>query len=429
MSPRNTLNETFSSLRVRNFRLFTIAQVVSISGTWMQTVAQALLVYSLAKSQAALAMGFVVALQFLPTALIGMWFGLLSDRKDKRKILVWTQSLMGVLAVVLGVLTLTHTVQLWMVYVLAILLGIVTAADTPARQAFVMEMVGRDEVANAIGLNSAVFNSGRIIGPALAAVAIGVGGLSIAFLLNGVSYVFPVIALLMMNRSQLERAQAPKRERGMLRKGVSYAWRTRKVRRVILMMTVISTIAFNYSVTVPLLGLDTFHGGTLTVGLLLAFTATGGLIGALWTAHRARPTQRLLAMSALIFGAFMLGVAFAPSVVLAGLFLVVAGGASMAFITTANSTLQLETPANMRGRIMAIYVLVFLGSTPVGAPIIGWICQHYGARSGFAVGAIATLVTAAIAIATLRGVRNRILGPTQQVSIATDIEISPAQSA
>lgn len=414
MSPRVVFADTFRSLRIRNFRLFTTAQLVSLSGTWMQTIAQSWLVLKLTGSGVAL--GVVTALQFLPTAVAGMYGGLLADRFDKRKILIWTQGLSGVAAIALGVLTATGAVQLWMVYVLAFLLGCVTAVDTPARQSFVSEMVGPLEVANAIGLNSAVFNTARIIGPALGAAVIAGLGISTAFLLNGVSYLGPIIALLVMDSRALHRTAQASRGRGMLREGMRYAWHTREIRRTLILLAVISTTAFNFAVTIPLFAKFTFHGTVGTYALLSSMTAAGGLLGALWVARRSKPTQRLLAVSGLVFGVAMLATAFAPTVWTASILLVLTGAGSMAFIATANSTLQLVTPAPLRGRIMAIYALVFLGSTPIGGPIVGWISERFGARAGLWIGAAASIAAATTAIATLRGVRDTIAAGTKSVT-------------
>lgn len=399
MSPRAALRDTFRSLRVRNYRLFTTAQLVSLSGTWMQTVAQSWLVLRLTGSGVAL--GVVTALQFVPTAIAGIWGGVIADRFDRRKILLATQSLSGLVAGILAVLTATGVVELWMVYVLAFSLGLVTAIDTPARQAFVMEMVGSKQLANAVGLNSAVFNTARIIGPALAAIVIAAFGIASAFLLNALSYLGPVIALTRIDPSALHRSATGERTHGMLREGFRFVWRTRVIRRTLLVLAVVSTIAFNFAITLPLLARFTFDAGVGSFALLTSLTAGGGLMGALWVARRARPTQRLLAGATLTFGVFMLATAFAPTIAVAGTLLVATGAASMAMIATANSTLQLSSPPRLRGRVMAVYALVFLGSTPIGGPIVGWIGEHWGARTALGVGAVASIVAALVALATL----------------------------
>jgi MFS family permease len=394
------VGDVFRSLRVRNYRLFTGAQLVSLSGTWMQTVAQSWLVLRLTGS--GMALGVVTGLQFLPTALGGMWGGLIADRFSKRRILLWTQSLSGMLALALGALTITGAVRLWMVYVLALVLGMVTAADTPARQAFVIEMVGPDDVANAIGLNSAVFNGARIVGPALAAAAIASLGLGWAFVINGATYLGPVLALVAMDGRALQRAARAPRGRGMLREGFLYAWANRAIRRTLLLMAVVATLGFNFAVTVPLLARFTFGGDVSAYAFLSSVAAGGGLVGALVVARRNRPSDRFLALSAAAFGLAAIATSFAPTLWWAAGLLTVTSGAAMAFIATANSTLQLVTPAHLRGRVMAIYALVFLGSTPFGGPVIGWISERWGARAGIGVGGVAALAAAAIAFATLR---------------------------
>jgi len=428
LTPRAYVEDMFRSLRVRNYRLFTVAQLVSLSGTWMQAVAQNWLVLDLTGSGVAL--GIVTGLQFLPTALAGMWGGLIADRYDKRKILVWTQSLSGSLAVVLGVLTLTGSVRLWMVYLLALLLGMVTAADTPARQAFVIEMVGPEDVANAIGLNSAVFNGGRIAGPAIGAVVIASFGLGVAFLLNGLTYLGPVAALLAMDRRALHPTERASRRPGMLREGLRYVWQTPRVRGTLLLLSIVATAGFNFTVTIPLLARYTFGGQVDSYALLTALAAGGGLLGGLWVARRARPTPRLLAGSGIAFGASTVGAAFAPTLLSAAMVLTLAGASAMAFIATANSTLQLSAPAHMRGRVMAIYALVFLGSTPVGGPIMGWISHEWGARVGIGVGGVVSFVAAIVALAVIhaRAEREPAVGVLAPSLALTGSAPSPARS-
>jgi predicted MFS family arabinose efflux permease len=272
----------------------------------------------------------------------------------------------------------------------------------------VIEMVGPEEVANAVGLNSAIFNTGRIVGPAVAAVVIKLLGLAEAFNMNAISYIAPVIALLMMDRRALHRGPRAERQKGMVREGLRYAWGHAEIRRALLVLTVVATIGFNFSVTVPLMAKFTFGKDVSAYAILTSMLAGGGLIGALWTAHRARPTQRLMAWSAALFGGFALASAFAPTLWWAAFILAITGASSMAFISTVNSTLQLQTPAPLRGRVMALYALVFLGSTPIGSPLVGWISQVTNARVGIGIGGLASFIAAVIAIATLRPDRRRV---------------------
>lgn len=390
---------TFRSLHNRNFRLYTGGQLVSVTGTGMQQVAQSWLVLDLTNS--GLALGVTVALQFLPMLLFGVWGGLLADRLDKRRLLIATQASQGVLAVVLWALVVSGAVTLWMVYVLALLLGVAFALDLPTRQAFVIEMVGPEYVSNAVALNSAVFNSGRLLGPAVGGVIIAALGVGPCFLVNGLSYVAVVAALMAMRRSELFPSERAQREPAQVRAGLRYAWRERELRRTLLLITVIGTFGFNFIVVLPLMAKDVFGGGPRLLGTLTSLMGLGALIGALTAARRTRPTRPVLIGAATAFGGFELAVAASPVPALAGVFVVAMGMAMMLFLATANSTLQLGSEPSMRGRVMALYGLVFLGSTPIGGPVIGFISQHWGARMGLALGGLASLAAAAAALPSL----------------------------
>jgi len=386
---------TFRSLHIRNYRLFFFGQLVSVSGTLMQTVAQSWLVLQLTESGVAL--GVTVALQFLPMLLFGLWGGLLADRYDKRKLLVATQAGGGLLALVLFGLVASHTVELWMVYVLAFLLGVVTMVDMPTRQAFVIEMVGPDEVPNAVGLNSAMFNSARILGPAAAAGTIAVFGLAPAFLANAVSYVAVIVALLAMRPDELFLGVRPERQRGEVRAGIRYVWGDRTLRLTLFLVAVLGTFGFNFIVVLPLLAKFTFHGGAGLYSLFTALMSAGSLVGALVAASRARPTRRMLIGAGVAFGVLLLATAAAPSAWLTCVLLIGVGAAVMLFLATANTTLQLSSDPAMRGRVMALYGLLFLGSTPVGGPLLGWISQEWGPRFGLVLGGVLSLAAALIA--------------------------------
>ncbi len=394
---------TFRSLRIRNYRLFFFGQLVSVSGTWMQQLAQDWLVLRL--TDRPLPVGITTALQFAPVLLLGIWGGLVADRLDKRRLLLATQAVMGALALALGVLTLTGTVQLWMIYLLALLLGCATSFDMPARQAFVTEMVGSDHLANAVGLNSAVFNSGRIIGPAVAGVLIGVAGLAPAFLINAFSYLAVISSLLLMRPGELHRQPAVQRTRGQVRDGLRYAWATPTLRSTLLLMGVVATLGLNFRVALPLLARFTFHGGPSLYGLLASMIACGSVVGALTTASRARPTRGLLLWSMTVFGVTSLLVAIAGSPLLAAIVLVPLGFSSIAWMSTANSTVQLGSAPEMRGRMMSLYGLLFLGSTPLGAMLVGWLSEHYGPRSSMVMGGVSSLL--AVGVAALADLRAR----------------------
>lgn len=385
---------TFASLRNRNFRIFFTAQIVSVTGTWMQSIAQMWLVLHLTGSGVAL--GVTAALQFTPMLLFGTWGGLLADRVDKRKLLMVTQSAAGLVALALAGLTLGGLVQLWMVYVLALALGVVNVFDNPGRQSFVTEMVGKDQVTNAVGLNSAVFTLARVIGPAVAGVLITFVGTGWCFLYNGLSYFPVVLALALMRPSELHRGRPTPGARGQIRAGIRYAWNTPELRFPLLLMLVVGTLAFNFSVLMPLMASSVFRSGASTFGLLMSFMGAGAFVGALVSANRARPSHRLLAFAGIAFGALLIGAALAPTLPIELVVLVFLGAAMITFQATANSLLQLNSDPALRGRVMALYVMVFLGTTPIGAPIVGWVAQQFGARTGLGLGGVATLIASIV---------------------------------
>jgi MFS family permease len=388
------LLSTFDSLRIRNFRLFFIAQVVSVTGTWMQSIAQMWLVLHLTGSGVAL--GVTAALQFLPMLVLGTFGGLMADRLDKRRVLMVTQSAAGLTALVLAALTLGGLVQLWMVYALAFALGLVNVFDNPARQSFVTELVGPERVTNAVGLNSSVFTGARVIGPAIAGVLITLVGTGYCFLYNGLSYFPVVVALLMMRTAELKRTAPAPRARGQIREGIRYAWERPELRFPLLLMLVIGLLAFNFSVLMPLMARYAFNSGAGTFGVLMSFMGIGAFAGALFSANRALPSHRLLALAGALFGVFILGAAIAPNLWVELAVLVPLGGAMTTFQATANSLLQLNSEPRFRGRVMALYVIVFIGSTPIGAPLVGWVAQNFGPRSGLALGGFAALLASLV---------------------------------
>lgn len=401
MSPLlRAADRTFGSLRVRNFKLFILGQLVSVAGTWMQTVALGWLVLELTGS--GLAVGIQLALQFSPILIFGLWGGLLADRFDKRRILILTQTAMALVAASLWAVTISGSAVLWVVYGLVLLQGLITAVDNPARQSFVTEMVGRDLVANAVGLNSAVFNACRIIGPAIAGVVISTIGLPWAFLINAVSFGAVIAGLRAMDPTALYREPFVTRRRGQLRAGLRYVWGVRALRYTVLLVAVFSTFALNFTVTLPLFARFTFDRGAAAYGLLTSLLASGALIGALISAARRKPTKWLLIGSAGSFGALALTASFVPSYPVFAALLVPIGASSITFISTANAILQLRSDPAMRGRVMALHGLVFLGSTPFGGPLVGWISQVWGPRVGLALGGTAAAVAAAAAFFVLK---------------------------
>jgi MFS family permease len=377
---------TFRSLHIRNYRLFFVGQLISITGTLMQTVAQSWLVLSMTDSGVAL--GITVALQFLPMLLFGMWGGLLADRSDKRRLLIVLQVAGGLLALILWGLVATETVELWMVYVLAFLLGVVTMVDMPTRQSFVIEMVGP--------------NAGRIFGPTAAGVTIATLGIAPAFLANAISYIPVVIALSMMRPEELYLREPAERRGGEVRAGFLYAWRDPTLRSTLLLVAVLGMFGFNFVVVLPLLARFTFSGGAGLYSLFTALMSVGSLAGALYSASRLAPTRRMLLGSGVAFGALMLATAAAPTAWLTGVLLVAVGTAMMLFMATANTTLQLGSDPAMRGRVMALYGLLFAGSTPLGGPFLGWISETWGPRFGVAIGGALSLAAALAAVGRIR---------------------------
>ena len=393
------VHRTFHSVgHSRNFRLFFIGQAVSVSGTWMQMVAAAWLVLQLTGSGVAL--GIDTALGFGPMLFLGAFGGALADRHDKRRILIGTQIAFATLAVAFWSLVATGAVQVWMVYSLSLLQGIVTAIDQPTRQSFFAEMVEPRDLPNAVSLNSAVMTGTRIVGPALAGVLIATLGISWCFGLNAISYVAVIGALLAMRTSELRPNRAP-REAGAIREGLRYAWRTGELRRPLVLMSILFLFSFNYSVLMPLFAKGTFHGNAGTLGLILAITGVGSLSGALFMAAKPRPGERPLAWAAVGVGIVTTVVAFAPTLDVAVLMMLPLGVASIIFFVTANSTLQLTARPEMRGRVMALYGIVFLGTTPIGAPIAGWVGQHANPRIALAAGGVIALVTGLVGLVLL----------------------------
>jgi MFS family permease len=413
---------TFSSLSVPNYRLYFFGQIVSMSGTWIQSVAQMWLVYQITGSGVAL--GVVTALQFTPVLVAGMWGGIVADRFDKRKILMATQSAAALLAALLGILTASEIVELWMIYVLAFALGSVSVIEVPTRQSFVIEMVGEDQLSNAIGLNSTVFTSARVIGPAIAGVLIAGVGIAWCFLINAVSFAAVIVSLTKMNAAELHRGEPVERSKGQLREGLHYVWNTPILRTSLLMMAIIGTIAFNFRILLPVMAEEEFGGGAGTYGALSAVMGVGTVLGALFVASRKYPTRKTLIYSAMAYGVLIVIAGLAPNVSLEMIALVPMGAAGIAFIATANSTLQLNAKESMRGRVMALYSVVFLGSTPIGSPIVGWIGETFGVRAGFFISGFACLLASAYAIDVVR--RERLARAEAYDSVVVETEETEA---
>jgi MFS family permease len=394
---RHAVKGTFRSLHVRNYRIYFTAQLISVSGTWMQTVAQAFLVLHLAPpARAGIDLGVVTALQFLPMLLFGAWGGLVADRLNKRRLLYGTQSAAGILALVLGLLTAMGEVHLWEVFTLATLLGFVNMIDNPARQTFVLELVGREDLPNAVSLNSVVMNSARVIGPAIGGALIALVGLSVCFEVNAASYLAVIIGLSLMRRGELQRTVPVERAKGQLREGLRYVWRTPGLRQPLLLVAVVGTLAYNFQVVLALFAKFTFHGGAGVYSGLTSLMGGGAVVGGLLIAGRNRPNIHRLTAIGATFGVLILAVALSPDLPAALVLIFPMGAASIAFIATANATLQLRADPSMRGRVMALYAIAFLGTTPIGSPLVGWISQESSPRVALAVGALATIVASLV---------------------------------
>jgi MFS family permease len=401
--------QTFRSLSTRNYRLFASGQVVSNTGTWMQRVAQDWLVLELTHGSGT-ALGIASGLQFLPQLLFSLWGGVIADRYRKRSILLATQTIMGMLALVLGVLALTGAVAVWQVYLLAFALGLVAVVDNPARQTFVAEMVGSEGMANAIALNGATFNLARIVGPAVAGLVIAAVGIPLAFLINAASYGAVLIGLKLMRESELRPlARAPK-ARGQLMETFSYVRARPDLWLTLVLVFFVATFGMNFQVTTALMSKGVFGTGASLFGLASAVFALGALGGALVAARRARPSMRLMLATAFAFGVLEVATGLMPVFWSFLAMLVPTGMAVLMFSTAANSTTQLSTTPEVRGRVMGLYMLVFLGGTPLGSPLVGWAAEQFGPRTGLVGGGVISAAAAAgvaVLLARARGTRLR----------------------
>jgi MFS family permease len=397
---RARLATTFQSLRVRNYRLFAVGQLTKLIGVWMQFIAQDWLVLDLSDNSAT-ALGVVTALQFAPVLLLTLYGGKLADRHDKRRIIIAANAVFSVLALGLGLLVVTGTVSLGWVFAFAALMGTVNAIETPARQAFVSEMVPRSLLPNALSLSAATFNSARIIGPALAGLAIAAFDTGPVFLLNALTLLAPLVALLRMDAAALYRPEAPATPPdARIRDGLRYVWRRDDLLLPIVLLFVIGMLGFNFQLTLAVLAKVVFHTGAGRFGLLSTALAAGALVGALASGgRRSRPSVYVVLGAAIGFGALETTVGLAPTFWTTALLLVPTGFFMIFFAQATNQRIQLGTDGAYRGRVMALFVLVFLGTTPVGAPAIGWLTEHFGPRLGIWLGGLTSMLAALIALA------------------------------
>ena len=389
---------TFASLIASsNYRRFVVGQSISLVGTWMQMIGQSWLVLQLTGS--ATTLGIVAAVQTLPILLLSPYAGVLVDRRGKRRVLLITQMVMALLALTLGLLTLTHAVRLWMVMVIAGSLGLATCVDNPARQAFVPEIVGTDLVANAVSLNSAMVNAARAVGPALGGVLIVSVGVAACFLFNTVSFVAVIIALATMKQELLHPAVTSIHAPGQLLEGLRYVRRTPRLLAPLLMMALIGALSYEFQVVLPVLAKNTFHGNADAYGFFTAAFGVGAVIGGLAVASRRPKGMRSVAVAAGAFGLTMMVAAVAPTLATEVLALATVGAGSVAFMSRGNTMLQLTADETMRGRVMALWAVAFLGTTSIGGPIVGYVAQHASPRWGLALGGRAALTATALAAA------------------------------
>ena len=391
---------TFAALAVPNYRLYYGGQAVSLIGTWMQMTAQAWLVLTLTHSSTAL--GVIVALQTLPVLLLGPYGGVIADRIDKRRLMVVLQSAMGVQALVLGLLTVTGAVRVWEIGVLAALLGLNNAFENPARQSFMMELVGEEHLRNAVSLNSVLVNVARTIGPAVAGILIATVGDGVCFLANAASFVAVVVSLTRMDRRALHPSRPTPRARGQLREGLRYVRATPQLAIPLVMMGVVGCLTYEFQVTLPVMASRGLHAGATGFGFMTAAMGVGAVCGGLVMAARGKMGIRPLALAACVFGLAMTLAALAPSLGLELPALAFVGGASITFMATGNSTLQLTSAPEMRGRVMSLWFVAFQGSTPIGGPVVGALMAAVGARAGLGLGAITCLLVAAGGLIALR---------------------------
>jgi MFS family permease len=409
------LHRTFASLSIPNYRRYFVGQVISVSGNWMQIVAEMWLIVQLTGS--GLSVGLTAALQFLPMLFFGAWGGLLADRLPKLRLLKITQTLMALPALALWGLTAAGHIQPWMVFALVLARGSVLAIDNPARQAFVMELVGSERIVNAVALNSVVIHCSRIAGPAAAGAVIAILGVGPCFAVNAASFVAMLIALSRMDRSALLTSKPAQRARGDVRMALNHVRSTPALWIPLGAMVLVGTLSFNFQVLMPVLASRTWHGTATTYAMMTMAMGIGSVAGALLTGGRGQVSSRMIVGAATAFGVFELLAAVAPSLPLQILALVPLGAVSVTFAAGVNSSLQLAAAPAMRGRVMSLYSVVFLGSTPIGAPIVGWLAEVASPRAGLALGGVAALLAAAGArVAYRRQAAGTLKGSTRAAS-------------
>jgi MFS family permease len=413
-----------SSLHQRNYRLYFFGQLVSVAGTWMQTVAQSFLVLDLTHSGSQL--GLATAARFLPMFLFGPAGGLFADRMDKRRVLLVTQTLSGLLAAAFSVLIATHSIRMWIVYLLALALGFVNVFDNPARQSFISEMVPSGDLANAVTLNSVSMNMARVFGAALGGAIAAVIGLALCFALNAVSFGAVLISLVAMRKADLFPAKRVAKQPRQIREGLRYVRSTPQLLVPLIMIAVVGTLAWEFQVSLPLMASKVFGGGAASYGVMASIMGVGAVGGGLISAARPRPRARALCLAAIGWGIAILAAAAAPDLPLELAALVFVGYGSITFNSYAKTTLQLAAKPSMRGRVMALWALAWLGSTPIGGPIVGWVGQVAGARWSLVIGGLPTVLCGLAALPALSRVDRRRAGPTAPGPATPDPTSGPA---
>lgn len=420
---RSLTGATFASLRSRNFRLFFIGQTISQIGNWLTLITQTLLVLSLTNSGTAL--GLLTAAQFAPVLFLGAFAGLVADRSDKRRLLITTQALAMLQSLGLAAIAFLDHPPVAAIFVIAFVGGIITAFDNPARRSFVVEMVPEEQVNNAVSLNSALMTGSRVVGPALAGLLVATTGFAWTFLADGVSYIAVIAGLVMMRPAELRPAPIVAKARGQVREGLRYARNHPVLWTPLVMMAVVGTFAFNFSVTLPVFVTRTLHGTDSTFTLLFSALSLGSLVGALAVARRASTSVRFVAIAAIAFGVGMTLAAGSPSQPVAFLLAPLVGAASIAFMTSSTAIVQTEADPSMRGRVLALQSIVFLGSTPIGGPIVGWVAEHAGARVALLLGAVACLAAGAWGLHVARHGAARGFGDVNGALDRLTLESSP----
>ena len=406
MSPlRRISTRTFSALEVPNYRLYVYGQGISLTGTWMQMAAQSWLVIQLTHS--ATMLGIIVALQTLPVLLLAPYGGLIADRVDKRKATIVAQALMGLQALTLGILTITGNVHVWEIGVLAVVLGINNAFEGPARQSFMLELVGGEHLRNAVSLNSTMVNMARLVGPAIGGLMIAAVGTGWCFMFNAVSFIAVISSLMRMDKSQLDPVPPTPRTKGQVREGIRYVRGVPRLVIPLMMMGIVGCFTYEFQVSLPYLAQHGLHAGPAAYGFMTAAMGAGAAVWGLVVATKGKTGIRTLVLSCIAFGTMMTFATLAPTLAFELVALALVGAASISFMSQANATIQLSAAPEMRGRVMALWFIALQGSTPIGGPIVGLVMSQYGARAGLALGALTCFIVAAGGAMALRAVRAR----------------------